>query len=223
MKPHTHYIYTFTDPTNDTVIYVGRSKQTVPNRFVKHLAHLKCGGYVRNPFKCKLQALYNSGVSYDTLLKQFSVLFSGLSEQEAILQETKFINEVYGIDNLLNICTDGTFGGDTFTNHPNKEQIRTKLKGRIPWNKGTKGVCKSTKTSYKKDIPRITYILISPAGDTYNIIGTNKLKEFCNQWKRDHNAISVKDENWISPTAFQLGTTLKGWSVSKITLEDELT
>jgi hypothetical protein len=36
---------------------------------------------------------------------------------------------------LYNVC-DGGEGGDTFTTNPNKEEIRNKLKGRIPWNKG---------------------------------------------------------------------------------------
>ena len=31
---------------------------------------------------------------------------------------------------------EGGNGGDTFTNNPNKEETRKKLKGRVPWNKG---------------------------------------------------------------------------------------
>lgn len=31
---------------------------------------------------------------------------------------------------------EGGLGGDTFTNNPNKETTREKLKGKVPWNKG---------------------------------------------------------------------------------------
>jgi hypothetical protein len=33
---------------------------------------------------------------------------------------------------------EGGKGGDTFTHHPDKEDIRKKLEGRVPWNKGIK-------------------------------------------------------------------------------------
>lgn len=217
MKPN-NYIYIFTNPLNNEVLYVGRSNQQLPKRFVKHLAHLKSNQYIRHPFKCKLQSLYTSGVSYEKLLQSFTVIISNLTTEQAILEETRLINEVYGLDKLLNIASNGSFGGDMFTNHPNKEQIRLKLQKRVPWNKGTKGVCKPTKTSYKKNIPRTVYVLTSPDNETYTLTGKKELTSFCKDWKRKHKASSVKDKNWLSPTAFQLGTTLKGWKVQKITV-----
>lgn len=220
MKTHNHYIYTFTDPTTGNVSYVGRSSQPLPKRFVKHMSHLKSGKYVRHPFKCKLQSLYKQGISYETLLESFVVIKTNLSKEDAIVEETKFINEVYGLANLMNIQSDGSGGGDTFSNHPHKGEIRKKYKTRIPWNKGTKGVCKPSKTSFKKDVTRVLYVLISPDSEVFNLLGHEELKSFCNKWKRDHNAISVKDKNWLSPTAFQMGTTLKGWKVKKITVEE---
>lgn len=39
--------------------------------------------------------------------------------------------------------TKGGTGGDVVTAHPNKEHLYTTRKGREPWNKGTKGVCKA--------------------------------------------------------------------------------
>lgn len=212
-----HYIYTFTKPTSGEIVYVGRSCQKLPLRFKKHISHLRTNRYVRNPFRCLLTSLYRMGYTPELLLKQFSVVQNNLSLQEAIDYETKLIERI-GIDNLTNVVRTGAAGGDTFTNHPDKELIREKLRRRIPWNKGTVGLQPATKTSYKPDLPRVVYTLTSPDGQTFNLVGLEELRRFCKEWTEQHKAVWVKDPNWLSPTNFQLGKNTKGWNVLKVTL-----
>lgn len=52
---------------------------------------------------------------------------------EAEIYWINYFNAQYS--NLFYNITLGGVWGDTFTNHPNKENIRKKLSGRIPWNK----------------------------------------------------------------------------------------
>lgn len=220
------YIYQFKCPIEKKVIYIGRTNN-ISRRIKSHTQHILNNKYIRHPFKCKLQSLYNThNVSFETLINSFEVVKILNSLEESIEVEYHYINNVYGINNLLNICEDTKFGGDTFTNHPDKEIIRNKLKGKTPWNKGIKydihlrNKIKSN-TQFNSD-PRIKYVLTSPNGDTYEIIGQSNLKEFCDNWKKSHNVKSVKDINWLSPTSFKVegkgNSKLKGWSVTKILL-----
>ncbi|MBC8298300.1 MAG: hypothetical protein H8E55_21240 [Pelagibacterales bacterium] len=211
-----HYIYIFYDPDTKLPLYVGRSKSQNLIRFKQHLRGVKRSKYIRHPFHCKLQSLHSNGYSYEDLLNCFKIIKQNLTLKEAISHEDYYINTKFGIENLLNICRSSSFGGDTFTHNPNKEHIRLKLKGRTPWNKGKKFPGKISSTSFKPDIPRIKYFLTSPAGERFEVSGVHALKEFCNDWRSSHNAVSFKDPNWISPTALQMGTTLKGWQLIKI-------
>lgn len=210
-----HYVYVFKHPETNQIIYIGKSSAN-HRRFTDHLKHLKSGKYIRHPFKCKLQSLYTSGISYEQLLSCFHIIQSDLAEEDAYRLEAELISNI-GLCNLLNIAPGGRYNGDTFTQNPNKEIIRNKYKKRIPWNKGKRGVLKANKTSFKPG-PRIKFILTSPHGKTYNILGVPNLCKFCENWKRTHKVKSVKDVNWISASAFQMGTTLKGWTVKKESL-----
>lgn len=211
-----HSIYEFVNPETSKVIYVGRTNNP-RRRFMAHLNHIKTGKYVRHPFKCKIKSLFNKGFSYDNLMNCFKIIKSNLPESEAITTESYYINELYGITNLLNIATNTEFGGDVYTCNPNLPNILNKLKGRIPWNKDKKFPGTANKTSFTVE-PRIKYIIISPDSQTFELIGQYELKIFCNDWKKSHNAVWVKDPNWISPTAFKINKPKGGWSVTKVIL-----
>jgi hypothetical protein len=84
-------------------------------------------------------------------------LYTNINNSKACELEQQIINEIGRRVNqtgpLYNITSGGT-GGDTFTFNPNKEKIRQKLMGRVPWNKNTKGVVKANRTSFSKNDPR---------------------------------------------------------------------
>lgn len=209
-------IYTFTCPITNEVLYVGRS-QNFKRRVKSHLNGIRNNRYRRHPFYCKLQSLYKQ-YTYEQLSNQFTVIDNCETVQQAIDLEYHYIHNVYGINNLLNIAENTSFGGDVYHNHPHYSDIIKKLKGRIPWNAGTKGIMKPNSGSFQPGTILIKYILTSPNNEIFELNGQIELKNFCDEWNTSHKAIWVKDPNWISVSAFKLGKSKKGWKVEKVKL-----
>jgi len=95
--------------------YIGCSK-VYENRWRRHLRDLNANSH----HNTHLQRAWNK---YGEDLFEFSVIKSVESEEIMFLEESEIISNS---DNLYNIA-DGGYGGDLFTNHPNKEDYRKKL------------------------------------------------------------------------------------------------
>ncbi|MDR2106128.1 MAG: hypothetical protein LBP24_01820 [Coriobacteriales bacterium] len=81
------YVYTYTDPRNGKVFYVGKGER---NRCFAHL------GRSEDEFRARLDAIHATGLE-----PLIDILASGLDENDALAIEAAVI-ETYGIGNLLN-------------------------------------------------------------------------------------------------------------------------
>jgi predicted GIY-YIG superfamily endonuclease len=211
-----HCIYFFRHPEDNHICYIGRTNN-IKHRFKKHLQHID--KYQRHPFKCLLHSLYKKGYSKEQLFRYFQVVHTNLTLNDAQQIETAYINSI-GINNLKQIATDGRFGGDTFTNNPNKELIRKKYQRREPWNKGQKFPGKVNSTSFVADIPRTRYILTSPSNQVFELTGTDELRSFLDDWTTKYctRPSYNRDVNKLSLSAFLLNDLIKGWKIDRIVL-----
>jgi group I intron endonuclease len=107
--------------------YIGCSKD-YENRWVRHKRSLTAKAH-HNPH------LQNAWNKYGESSFEFSVIKELDSEEFMFLEERELISNS---NNLYNIA-EGGYGGDVFTNHPNKEEYRQKLsKAQIERNKDPK-------------------------------------------------------------------------------------
>jgi hypothetical protein len=109
--------------------YIGKGDRNTKNKSERHLTHYKdvlLGNKSSeiNPYKTNIiKKLFNLGYE-----PNFQIVFESNDENEAFNVEKELI-EFYGrfIDGgVLTNITIGGSGGDTFTNTPNKEEIRIK-------------------------------------------------------------------------------------------------
>jgi hypothetical protein len=109
--------------------YIGKGDRSTKNKHERHLTHYKDvllgnKGSDINPYKTSvIKKLFRLGYE-----PNFKIVFESDDENEAFKIEKELI-EFYGrnIDGgVLTNITIGGSGGDTFTNNPNKEEIRLK-------------------------------------------------------------------------------------------------
>ena len=111
-------------------IYIGRGI-----RLSRPYTHIRraLNGDTRTKIRAKVKQLIDGGVEVRPIY-----LKTKLNKKDADNIEVDLIFKLGRINDggmLYNVC-DGGDGGDTFTNNINKEEIRKKLMGRTPWNKG---------------------------------------------------------------------------------------
>jgi hypothetical protein len=111
-------------------IYIGRGI-----RLSRPYTHIRraLNGDTRTKIRAKVKQLVDSGVEVRPVCLKTQLNKKAADDIEVdLIFKLKRVNEG---GTLYNVC-DGGDGGDTFTNNINKEEIRKKLMGRMPWNKG---------------------------------------------------------------------------------------
>jgi group I intron endonuclease len=144
----TNVIYKITNLL-DSKCYIGQAKN-LEKRIKTHK---------RNVDKVK-SPLYSAIKSHGW--NQFSVKIIHIAETYEQLDqlEIDYIKKHQSLYPVGYNLTEGGTGGDLATNHPNREHLYDSRKGRVPWNKGkkglqtswnkdTKGVMKSNRTTFK--------------------------------------------------------------------------
>lgn len=119
-------IYTLSDPRTNLVRYVGKTTN-INKRFIKHINESKKS--TSSHKKAWIRGLLNVG------LKPIINIIDKVGKDEWEFWETYWISQfkTWGF-NLTNTCDGG-------------EGVSI---GNIPWNKGTKGIMKPNKTTFKK-------------------------------------------------------------------------
>lgn len=150
------YIYVYMDPRKpgfyfwgDYVFpyepfYIGKGKN---DRVSFHLKEVMRGykNIVNQHKNNKIKEIINETGYYPI----YGKIIEGLNEEEAFLLEEIIINELKKYESLTNI-SQGGFGGDNWTNNPNKEEIRKKLSLACSGNKnGMFGKKQSEETKNK--------------------------------------------------------------------------
>lgn len=144
----TNVIYKITNLL-DSKCYIGQAK----NLEKRIKAHKRNVDKIKSP-------LYSAVKSHGW--NQFSVEIIHIAEAYEQLDqlEIDYIKKCQSLYPAGYNLTEGGTGGDLATNHPNREHLYDSRKGRIPWNKGkkglqtswnkdTKGIMKSNKTTFK--------------------------------------------------------------------------
>ncbi len=127
--------------TINSKIYVGsainfinrkRNHTSALNRNKHHSIHLQraWNKYGKNSFK-------------------FSII-EKCNKKQLIKKEQYWMDTLQVIKNGYNICPSARSRWGFKHTKKTKQKISEKKKGSIPWNKDTKGICKSTKASFKK-------------------------------------------------------------------------
>jgi len=140
--------------------------------------------------------------------------------------------EVYWIDKLnarergigYNIHKGGTFGGDVFTNHPNRELYRKRIsEAAKKTNARNREIHRKNSTELWKDPEYRTKVLENQkktmSSDEYRKKRTKMMKEICNTPEqraiRSKNASGTNNSNYKGPYYVLQGTILEEFTFKK--------
>lgn len=125
-KDSYYYVYELIDPRSNQPFYVGKGKN---DRMYQHIEEAKRKiSKTSNKLKInKIRKILNSG--YKDVI--YNKVIENITSDEALLYEQFIISWYRNLK--INLCnlTDGGIGGDTFTFHPRKEEIRIIRKNAI--------------------------------------------------------------------------------------------
>lgn len=145
---HSNVIYKITNLITGKC-YIGQAKDL--DKRIK--GHKRNVGKVKSPLYSAIQKH-----GWDNF--EVTILHTTDRYEELDDLEVRYIVECGSLHPHGYNLTQGGTGGDTVTNHPNKETLHLRRKGRppwnkglkgaqVPWNKGTKGVMKPNDTTFK--------------------------------------------------------------------------
>lgn len=125
-------IYSATNTLNGKM-YIGQTKKTLNERIVSHY---------KNRYKAPAERrthFQNALIKYPKNVFKWEVISVCETNEQLNTLEASCIKKFDTINNGYNTTPGGT-GGDTFTNNPRKEQIRSRMGkhmiGKTPWIKG---------------------------------------------------------------------------------------
>ena len=113
------YIYKTTDLTNNK-IYIGQTNETIEKRFKRHM------GYQKDDHDTKF---YRAVRKYGTENFYIEQIDKATTQDELDEKELYWINKLDAVNTGYNTkAVKGKCGGDTLSNHPNKDVILEKIR-----------------------------------------------------------------------------------------------